>query len=124
MTSLFAQEIRLSKSHEEIVAQRLKLLQQMKSKLVDQNKEKASQIQAAETAFKRNLSLLKDMEATEKSLQTRTHPRPLPEVASLELETGRQSDSRMRPNGIHPACPPGGDALPIWGVALLQPEPF
>ncbi|XP_066208170.1 centrosomal protein 15 isoform X2 [Saccopteryx leptura] len=65
-------------------SQRLKLLQQMKSKLVDQNKEKASQIQAAETAFKRNLSLLKDMEATEKSLQTQTHPRPLPEVASLE----------------------------------------
>ncbi|KAM8758326.1 centrosomal protein 15 isoform 1-T3 [Rhynchonycteris naso] len=84
MTSLFAQEIRLSKRHEEIVAQRLKLLQQMKSKLGDQNKEKASQIQAAETAFKRNLSLLKDMEATEKSLQTRIHPRPLPEVASLE----------------------------------------
>lgn len=31
----------------------------MKSKFGDQNKEKASQIQAAEAAFKRNLSLLK-----------------------------------------------------------------
>lgn len=31
----------------------------MKSKFEDQNKEKASQIQAAEAAFKRNLSLLK-----------------------------------------------------------------
>lgn len=31
----------------------------MESKLEDQNKEKASQIQAAEAAFKRNLSLLK-----------------------------------------------------------------
>lgn len=41
------------------VSQRLMLLQQMESKFGAQNKEKASQIQAAETAFKRNLSLLK-----------------------------------------------------------------
>ncbi|XP_014648926.1 PREDICTED: uncharacterized protein C3orf14 homolog isoform X2 [Ceratotherium simum simum] len=84
MTSLFAQEIRLSKRHEEIVSQRLMLLQQMENKFGDQNKEKASQMQAAETAFKRNLSLLKDIEAAEKSLQTRIHPPPPPEVASLE----------------------------------------
>ncbi|XP_036122967.1 uncharacterized protein C3orf14 homolog isoform X3 [Molossus molossus] len=84
MTSLFAQEIRLSKRHEEILSRRLKLLQQMKSKFGDQNKEKASQIQAAETAFKRNLSLLKDIEAAEKSLQTCIHPLPPPEVVSLE----------------------------------------
>ncbi|XP_070247766.1 centrosomal protein 15 [Myotis yumanensis] len=84
MTSLFAQEIRLSKRHEEIVSQRLKLLQQMESKFEDQNKEKASQIQAAEAAFKRNLSLLKDIEAAEKSLQTRSHSLPPPEVVSLE----------------------------------------
>ncbi|XP_059519079.1 centrosomal protein 15 kDa isoform X2 [Myotis daubentonii] len=61
MTSLFAQEIRLSKRHEEIVSQRLKLLQQMESKFEDQNKEKAAQIQAAEAAFKRNLRLLKTL---------------------------------------------------------------
>ncbi|XP_059519075.1 centrosomal protein 15 kDa isoform X1 [Myotis daubentonii] len=84
MTSLFAQEIRLSKRHEEIVSQRLKLLQQMESKFEDQNKEKAAQIQAAEAAFKRNLRLLKDIEAAEKSLQTRSHPLPPPEVVSLE----------------------------------------
>ncbi|XP_015413729.1 PREDICTED: uncharacterized protein C3orf14 homolog [Myotis davidii] len=84
MTSLFAQEIRLSKRHEEIVSQRLKLLQQMESEFEDQNKEKASQIQAAEAAFKRNLRLLKDIEAAEKSLQTRSHPLPPPEVVSLE----------------------------------------
>ncbi|XP_036187592.1 uncharacterized protein C3orf14 homolog isoform X1 [Myotis myotis] len=84
MTSLFAQEIRLSKRHEEIVSQRLKLLQQMESKFEDQNKEKASQIQAAEAAFKRNFRLLKDIEAAEKSLQTRSHPLPPPEVVSLE----------------------------------------
>ncbi|XP_016078598.1 PREDICTED: uncharacterized protein C3orf14 homolog isoform X2 [Miniopterus natalensis] len=66
------------------LSQRLKLLRQMKNKFGDQNKEKASQIQAAETAFKRNLSLLKDIEAAEKSLQTRSHPLPLPELISLE----------------------------------------
>ncbi|XP_010356133.1 uncharacterized protein C3orf14 homolog isoform X2 [Rhinopithecus roxellana] len=59
MTSLFAQEIRLSKRHEEIVSQRLMLLQQMENKLGDQHTEKASQLQRVETAFKRNLSLLK-----------------------------------------------------------------
>ncbi|XP_069329861.1 centrosomal protein 15 [Eulemur rufifrons] len=84
MTSLFVQEIRLSKRHEEIVSQRLMLLQQMENKFGDQNTEKASQLQAAETAFKRNLSLLKDIEAAEKSLETRIHPIPRPEVVSLE----------------------------------------
>ncbi|KAM8926526.1 centrosomal protein 15 isoform 2-T5 [Lycaon pictus] len=58
MTSLLAQEIRLSKRHKEIISQRLMLLQQMEDKFIDKNKEKASQMKAAETAFKRNLSLL------------------------------------------------------------------
>ncbi|XP_014920745.1 centrosomal protein 15 isoform X1 [Herpailurus yagouaroundi] len=66
------------------VSQRLMLLQQMENKCLDENKEKASQIQAAQTALKRNLSLLKDIEAAEKSLQTRSHPIPSPEVVSLE----------------------------------------
>ncbi|KAF0882240.1 PTPRG phosphatase, partial [Crocuta crocuta] len=66
------------------VLQRLTLLQQMENKFLDENKEKTSQIQAAETAFKRNLSLLKDIEAAEKSLQTRSHSVPSPEVVSLE----------------------------------------
>ncbi|XP_024906605.1 uncharacterized protein C3orf14 homolog isoform X1 [Pteropus alecto] len=95
MTSFFTQEIRLSKRHEEIVSQRLMLLQQMESKFGDQNKEKASQIQAAETAFKRNLSLLKDIEAAEKSLQTRIQPLPLPEVVSLEVRILRNKDSLL-----------------------------
>ncbi|KAM4883165.1 centrosomal protein 15 isoform 2-T4 [Thomomys bottae] len=59
MTSLFAQEFRLSKRHEEIVSQRLLLLQQRKNKSGDQDTGKVSQLQAAETAFKRNHSLLK-----------------------------------------------------------------
>ncbi|XP_014648916.1 PREDICTED: uncharacterized protein C3orf14 homolog isoform X1 [Ceratotherium simum simum] len=97
MTSLFAQEIRLSKRHEEIVSQRLMLLQQMENKFGDQNKEKASQMQAAETAFKRNLSLLKDIEAAEKSLQTRIHPPPPPEVASLEVRILKNKCKRRDP---------------------------
>ncbi|XP_047386164.1 uncharacterized protein C3orf14 homolog [Sciurus carolinensis] len=84
MTSLFAQEVRLSKRHEEIVSQRLMLLQQMQNKFGNQNRENGSQQKAADNAFKRNLSLLKDIEAAEKSLQTRIHPDPRPEVVSLE----------------------------------------
>ncbi|XP_010588006.1 centrosomal protein 15 [Loxodonta africana] len=84
MIPLFAQEVRLSKRHEKVVSQRLMLLQQMKNKYGDQNTDKASQSQAAETAYKRNLSLLNDIEAAAKSLQTRIHPLPRPEVVSLE----------------------------------------
>uniref|UniRef100_A0A8C6RXF3 Centrosomal protein 15 n=1 Tax=Nannospalax galili TaxID=1026970 RepID=A0A8C6RXF3_NANGA len=90
MTSLFAQEIHLSKRHEEIVSQRLMLLQKMKNKFGDENMEKASHLQTAESAFKRNLSLLQDIEAAEKSFQTRIKPHPQPEVFSLEDNQKRQ----------------------------------
>ncbi|XP_037697307.1 uncharacterized protein C3orf14-like [Choloepus didactylus] len=84
MTSLFAQEIRLSERHEEIVSQRLMLLQQMDNRFGDQNLDKASQMQAAETAYKRNVNILNDIEAAEKSLQPRIHPLSQPEVVSLK----------------------------------------
>ncbi|XP_042140317.1 centrosomal protein 15 [Peromyscus maniculatus bairdii] len=84
MTSLFTQEVHLSKRHEEIVSQRLMLLQKMKNNLGDQNTERACLLQATETASKRNLSLLQDIEAAEKSLQARLKPRPQPAVRSLE----------------------------------------
>ncbi|EDL94138.1 similar to HT021 (predicted), isoform CRA_b [Rattus norvegicus] len=48
MTSLFTQEVHLSKRHEEIVSQRLMLLQKMKNKFGDQSTERAS-LQATET---------------------------------------------------------------------------
>ncbi|XP_036122960.1 uncharacterized protein C3orf14 homolog isoform X1 [Molossus molossus] len=115
MTSLFAQEIRLSKRHEEILSRRLKLLQQMKSKFGDQNKEKASQIQAAETAFKRNLSLLKDIEAAEKSLQTCIHPLPPPEVVSLEVRILRNKETLYWASVE--------DYLPKWEQFLLGRAP-
>ncbi|XP_004676074.1 PREDICTED: uncharacterized protein C3orf14 homolog [Condylura cristata] len=81
MTSLVTQEIQLSKRHEEIVTQRLMLLQQRENKFGDQNKRR---IQAAETAFQRNLCLLKDIETAEKSLQAKINPLLPPEVISLE----------------------------------------
>ncbi|CAD7688749.1 unnamed protein product [Nyctereutes procyonoides] len=67
---------------EEIVSQRL-LLQQMENKLVDENKEKASQMQVVETAFT-DKKKKKDTKATEKSLQTQIHPTPPPKLISLE----------------------------------------
>nr|XP_042140323.1 uncharacterized protein C3orf14 homolog isoform X2 [Peromyscus maniculatus bairdii] len=60
------------------------LLQKMKNNLGDQNTERACLLQATETASKRNLSLLQDIEAAEKSLQARLKPRPQPAVRSLE----------------------------------------
>lgn len=60
------------------------LLQRMENKPEDQNKGRASQTQAAKAALQRNVSLLKDIEAAEKSLQTRIHPVLPPEVAALE----------------------------------------
>uniref|UniRef100_A0A8C8VX69 Centrosomal protein 15 n=1 Tax=Peromyscus maniculatus bairdii TaxID=230844 RepID=A0A8C8VX69_PERMB len=90
MTSLFTQEVHLSKRHEEIVSQRLMLLQKMKNNLGDQNTERACLLQATETASKRNLSLLQDIEAAEKSLQARLKPRPQPAVRSLEGNRKKQ----------------------------------
>ena len=64
----------------------------MKSKSGDQKKEKASQIQAADAAFKRNLRPLKDIEGAEKFLQARLHPFPSPEVVSLEVRVLRNNE--------------------------------
>nr|XP_021496419.1 uncharacterized protein C3orf14 homolog isoform X1 [Meriones unguiculatus]XP_021496420.1 uncharacterized protein C3orf14 homolog isoform X1 [Meriones unguiculatus]XP_021496421.1 uncharacterized protein C3orf14 homolog isoform X1 [Meriones unguiculatus]XP_021496422.1 uncharacterized protein C3orf14 homolog isoform X1 [Meriones unguiculatus]XP_021496423.1 uncharacterized protein C3orf14 homolog isoform X1 [Meriones unguiculatus] len=84
MSSLFTQEIHLSKRHEAILSQRLMLLQKMKNKFGDQNTQRASLLQSTETASKRNRSLLLDIDAAEKSLQTRLTPHPQPAVLSLE----------------------------------------
>ncbi|XP_076984918.1 centrosomal protein 15 [Tamandua tetradactyla] len=108
MTSLFAREIRLSKRHEEIVSQRLMLLQQKDNRFEDQNMEKASQMQAAETAYKRNLSLLNDLEAAEKSLQTRIHPPPQHEVVSLETRYWASVE----------------ECIPKWEKFLLGKAPY
>ncbi|XP_052046302.1 uncharacterized protein C3orf14 homolog isoform X2 [Apodemus sylvaticus] len=85
MTSLFTQEIHLSKRHEEIVSQRLMLLQKMKNKFGDQNAERTSLLQATEIASRRNLQLLQDIDAAEKAFQTKLIPHPQPVVLSLEV---------------------------------------
>ncbi|KAL1780878.1 hypothetical protein HispidOSU_018174 [Sigmodon hispidus] len=66
------------------VSQRLMLLQKMKNNFGDQNIERASLLQATETASKRNQNLLQDIEAAEKSLQARLKPHPQPAIRSLE----------------------------------------
>ncbi|XP_054992651.1 uncharacterized protein C3orf14 homolog [Sorex araneus] len=66
------------------ISQRLMLTQQMENKFEDQIMEKTSQVKAADTAFERNLNLLKDIDVAEKSLQTRIHSSLPPEVVSLE----------------------------------------
>ncbi|XP_034353019.1 centrosomal protein 15 [Arvicanthis niloticus] len=84
MTSLFTQEIHLSKRHEEIVSQRLVLLQKMKNKFGDQNTERASLLQAAETASRRNLQLLQDIDDAEKTFQSKLTQHSQPAMLSLE----------------------------------------
>uniref|UniRef100_A0A8I3RZP0 Uncharacterized protein n=1 Tax=Canis lupus familiaris TaxID=9615 RepID=A0A8I3RZP0_CANLF len=69
--------------HEEIVSQRL-LLQQMENKLVDENKEKASQMQVVETAFIENFSLLKDTKKKKKKKKKKKDTTPPPKLVSLE----------------------------------------
>nr|XP_028572165.1 uncharacterized protein C3orf14-like isoform X1 [Podarcis muralis]XP_028572166.1 uncharacterized protein C3orf14-like isoform X1 [Podarcis muralis]XP_028572167.1 uncharacterized protein C3orf14-like isoform X1 [Podarcis muralis]XP_028572168.1 uncharacterized protein C3orf14-like isoform X1 [Podarcis muralis]XP_028572169.1 uncharacterized protein C3orf14-like isoform X1 [Podarcis muralis]XP_028572172.1 uncharacterized protein C3orf14-like isoform X1 [Podarcis muralis]XP_028572173.1 uncharac len=58
MASYLAQEVQLAKRHEEILSQRMVLLQQMESHLGDKEAEKTWQIQEADAARKRNVALL------------------------------------------------------------------
>ncbi|XP_013916411.1 PREDICTED: uncharacterized protein C3orf14 homolog isoform X2 [Thamnophis sirtalis] len=84
MASYLAQEIQLAKQHEEIVSRRLVLLQQMESHLRDKDAEQAWHTQEADAAHKRNVSLLKDIEAAAKNLQSREHLLLHPEIVNLE----------------------------------------
>ncbi|XP_013916410.1 PREDICTED: uncharacterized protein C3orf14 homolog isoform X1 [Thamnophis sirtalis] len=87
MASYLAQEIQLAKQHEEIVSRRLVLLQQMESHLRDKDAEQAWHTQEADAAHKRNVSLLKDIEAAAKNLQSREHLLLHPEIVNLEIPT-------------------------------------
>uniref|UniRef100_A0A8D2LEF1 Chromosome 3 open reading frame 14 n=1 Tax=Varanus komodoensis TaxID=61221 RepID=A0A8D2LEF1_VARKO len=58
MASYLAQDIQLAKRHEEILSQRLVLLQQMESHLGDKEAEKTWQMQESSAAHKRNVALL------------------------------------------------------------------
>ncbi|XP_061478062.1 centrosomal protein 15 kDa isoform X2 [Rhineura floridana] len=58
MASFLAQEDQLAKRHEEILSQRLVLLQQMANHQGDKEAEKTWQMQEADAAHKRNVALL------------------------------------------------------------------
>ncbi|ETE73369.1 putative protein C3orf14 [Ophiophagus hannah] len=84
MASYLAQEIQLAKQHEEILSRRSVLLQQMESHLRDKDAEQAWHTQEAGAAHKRNVSLLNDIEAAAKNLQSREHLLLHPEIVNLE----------------------------------------
>nr|XP_060641591.1 centrosomal protein 15 kDa-like [Anolis sagrei ordinatus] len=91
MASYLAQEVQLAKKHDEILSQRLVLLQQMESHRGDKEAEKTWQTQEADAAHKRNVSytpeytvLLADIEAAEKKLHSREHLLLHPDIVNLE----------------------------------------
>jgi hypothetical protein len=108
MASLFTQEIHLSKRHEEIVSQRLMLLQKMKNKFGDENTERASLLQATETASRRNLRLLQDIDAAEEAFQTKLIPHPQPSMLSLETRYWASVEEH----------------IPKWELFLLGRAPY
>ncbi|XP_034264688.1 centrosomal protein 15 kDa isoform X2 [Pantherophis guttatus] len=91
MASYLAQEIQLAKQHEKILSRRLVLLQQMESHLRDKDAEQAWHTQEADAAHKRNVSLLNDIEAAAKNLQSREHLLLHPEIVNLETHPIRTS---------------------------------
>ncbi|XP_067396231.1 centrosomal protein 15 isoform X2 [Emydura macquarii macquarii] len=84
MASYLAKEVQLARRHEEILSQRLVLLQQMENHLGDKKTEKTWQTQAADAASKRNAALLNDIEVAEKQLRARVHLQPHPDIVKLE----------------------------------------
>ncbi|KAH0630280.1 hypothetical protein JD844_013142 [Phrynosoma platyrhinos] len=84
MASYLAREVQLAKRHEEILSQRLVLLQQMESHHGDKEAEKTWQMQEADAAHKRNVVLLNDIEAAEKKLHSREHLLLHPDIVNLE----------------------------------------
>ncbi|XP_053157623.1 uncharacterized protein C3orf14 homolog isoform X5 [Hemicordylus capensis] len=84
MASYLAQEVQLAKRHEEIVSQRLVLLQQMGDHLGDKDAEKTWQMQEADAAHKRNVVLLNAIEAAGEKLQSREHLLLHPDTVNLE----------------------------------------
>ncbi|XP_032997206.1 uncharacterized protein C3orf14 homolog [Lacerta agilis] len=84
MASYLAQEVQLAKRHEEILSQRMVLLQQMESHLGDKEAEKTWQIQEADAAHKRNVALLNDIKTAGEKLQSREHLLLHPDIVNLE----------------------------------------
>ncbi|XP_007500057.1 uncharacterized protein C3orf14 homolog isoform X2 [Monodelphis domestica] len=86
MMSYFAKEVQLTKKHEEILAQRLLLLQEMENDHGNQKTgKKTSHVKAAKLAQKRNRSLLQDIRTLEKRFEKEAHSRPPPELTNLQI---------------------------------------
>lgn len=84
------------------------LLQKMKNKFGDENTERASLLQATETASRRNLRLLKDIDAAEEAFQTKLIPHPQPSMLSLETRYWASVEEH----------------IPKWELFLLGRAPY
>ncbi|XP_006001181.1 centrosomal protein 15 [Latimeria chalumnae] len=84
MASYLAQEVELSRRHEEILAQRVALLQQVESQLEDQKNGKKLKAEESEAAHKRNVVLLHDLEKAEETLSVQARMLPHPDTVKLE----------------------------------------
>ncbi|XP_072506301.1 centrosomal protein 15 isoform X8 [Notamacropus eugenii] len=81
----FAKEVQLTKKHEEILAQRLLLLEEMEKEHGGQKTEKkASYLKAAKLANKRNQSLLNDIRTLEEKLEKNAHLQSQIEMVNLQ----------------------------------------
>ena len=84
------------------------LLQKMKNKFGDENTERASLLQATETASRRNLRLLQDIDAAEEAFQTKLIPHPQPSMLSLETRYWASVEEH----------------IPKWELFLLGRAPY
>ncbi|KAM4652278.1 centrosomal protein 15 [Discoglossus pictus] len=83
MTSYLSKEVELSRRHEDIIAKRVELLEEMKIHLAQQDHEKKNHSQEAEAAHERNQSILEDLQDTEQRLNTMVQSSPHPDFVGL-----------------------------------------
>ncbi|XP_056660323.1 uncharacterized protein C3orf14 homolog isoform X1 [Monodelphis domestica] len=101
MMSYFAKEVQLTKKHEEILAQRLLLLQEMENDHGNQKTgKKTSHVKAAKLAQKRNRSLLQDIRTLEKRFEKEAHSRPPPELTNLQVRRGEAAGRAGGPRSV------------------------
>ncbi|XP_053544958.1 uncharacterized protein C3orf14 homolog [Bombina bombina] len=86
MTSYLSREVELSKRHEDIIAKRAELLQEMKIQHERQESQKTDNSQQTEAAHKRNQSILEDLQIAEQNLMQRVKSSPTPATITLESD--------------------------------------
>ncbi|XP_074054934.1 centrosomal protein 15 isoform X3 [Macrotis lagotis] len=80
----FSKEVQLTKKHEEILAQRLQLLQEMEDRNNQKAEKKAAHLKSANLAFKRNQSLLNDIRTLEEKFEKKIYSQSSPEIDHLQ----------------------------------------